>query len=95
MSAAHTHAPGRCRSLLEELFEYIDGELSAARCRALERHLYDCPCCGDLADNLRKAIAICQAEGRRRLPADVRRRAEGRIASLLGGVPRRSTSRRT
>lgn len=34
-----------CRDLIELLAEYVDGELSAQRARALERHLEDCDSC--------------------------------------------------
>jgi anti-sigma factor RsiW len=85
MTTSHRHAPGRCRELLAELFDYLDEELSPARCRALERHLDNCPCCGELADNLRKAIALCRAEGRRALPPAIRSRARQRVAALLAG----------
>ena len=87
MSGPGSHRPGRCRELLGELFDYLDGELSGARYRALERHLDRCPCCGELAENLRKAVAICRAAGASRLPAAVRARARARITALLAGLP--------
>ena len=42
-----------CRAQLAELFAYLDGELSDARCRVIERHLASCACCEGLADGLR------------------------------------------
>lgn len=87
MSARRSAPPGACRELLAELFDYLDGELSAARYRALERHLDRCPCCGELAKNLRKAVEICRSEGASRLPAAVRARARARIRALLGAMP--------
>jgi len=72
-----------CQALLDELFRYLDGELSPARCRAIERHLADCPCCGYLATRVRRAISVCQAAGKSRLPASVRRQARTRIQALL------------
>jgi anti-sigma factor RsiW len=77
--------PGRphCESLLLDLSAYLDGELSPAKCRAIERHLAACPCCEDLADQLRRAVLLCRTAGRRRLPGDVRARARARIAELL------------
>lgn len=83
MSRGAAHRPGSCRALLAELFDYLDGDLSPARCAALEHHLSRCPCCGDMADNLRKAIAVCRAEGRRALPLAVRTRARRRVAALM------------
>ncbi|MGE3841952.1 MAG: zf-HC2 domain-containing protein [Vicinamibacterales bacterium] len=83
--SARTHAggPRHCRQLLTDLLDYLDGELSAERCRALERHLDDCHCCGELADSTRRAMALCQESGRQPLPAGVRLRARRRAAALL------------
>ena len=87
---------GDCRAQLAELFAYLDGELSAARCRVIERHLANCECCEGLAAGLRRAIAACRASGRERLPSRVRARAQARVARLLAGgavPPRRSGPR--
>lgn len=74
---------GDCRARLAELFAHLDGELSAARCRVIERHLARCACCDTLAEGLRGSIAACRAAGRERLPARVRTRAYARIQQLL------------
>ena len=73
-----------CLDLLGELSDYLDGDLSPARCRAIERHLEACPCCDQFADGLRRAIAVCRHAGVKRLPRDVRSRAQARIDALLG-----------
>jgi anti-sigma factor RsiW len=75
-----------CRARLASLFAWLDGELSAARCREIERHLTGCACCEALATGLRRAILTCRAAGRERLPAVVRKRARARIARLLRSV---------
>jgi anti-sigma factor RsiW len=83
--------------LLEELSSYLDGELSPSRCAAMEAHLASCPCCGVLADRLRRAVAICRVSGMSRLPADVRSRAKARISDLLDAAAptrRRAGTRR-
>lgn len=76
----------RCLDLLAELSSYIDGELSAARCRQIERHLEACPCCDDLAARLRRAVLVCRQAGQRQLPRAVRQRARERIEALLDGA---------
>jgi anti-sigma factor RsiW len=86
---SHDPAGRRCAALLAELFDYIDGELTPIRCRALEQHLASCTCCGTLAGNLRKAIALCREEGRRQLPTAVRNRARQRVKALLDDVTAR------
>jgi anti-sigma factor RsiW len=96
MTAARTaRNSGDCRSLLEELQRYLDGDLSPARCRAIERHLSSCVCCGNLAERIRRAVAVCQAAGRSRLPPKLRRHAQKRIEALLEGAGESATSRLT
>ena len=93
-SAASRAKGGDCRAQLAELFAYLDGELSEARCRAIERHLASCECCDGLAAGLRRAIAVCRASGRERLPPRVRARAQARVARLLDtGAPERPVRR--
>jgi anti-sigma factor RsiW len=97
--AKATEARNDCRAQLSELFAYLDGELSPARCTAIERHLENCACCGELADGLRHAIAVCRASGRERLPNRVRSRAQARVTELLEAAgmiarPRRPNSTR-
>lgn len=87
MTKRRTRVPAQriadCRRQLGELFAFLDGELSADRCKAIERHLADCPCCARLQAGLRRAIDICRASGDVSLPAAVRTRAHARIERLL------------
>ena len=73
----------RCRALFLELSRYLDGDLSPAGRRAVERHLKACACCGTMEACLRKTIAACRAERKTRLPREVRSRAAARISALL------------
>ena len=58
----------RCRALFEELSRYLDGELTRARCRTIERHIDNCACCARMAARLRATLAACRAERQRRPP---------------------------
>lgn len=80
-----------CRARLERLFDYLDEELDAGAAAALERHLDDCPCCGDLAVSLKRTIASCRAAGTPPLPRRVQARARARVRELLAerAAPRR------
>ena len=82
MSVPARHS-ARCRTLFVELSRYLDGDLTPARRRTVERHIKACACCGTMAARLRKTMAVCRAEGKRRPPRDVLSRAAQRIRALM------------
>ena len=77
-----------CRALIEEFSRHLDGELTAARRRELERHLAECDCCEQLAARLRLTVAACRAASADPMPAGVKARARARVRALLAGMPR-------
>ena len=77
-----------CRALVEEFSRHLDGELTAARRRQLERHLAACDCCEELAARLRLTVAACRAASADPMPATVKARARARVRALLAGMPR-------
>ena len=78
-----TRPSARCRKLLLELSRYLDGDLTPARRRTIEQHIDACACCGTMAARLRRTVAACRAEGKRRPPRDVMSRAAARISALI------------
>lgn len=87
MARRDPDAPRSCEAELLTLSRYLEGDLTARKALAIERHLAACPCCATLADSLREAIARCRSAELRRIPADVRRRARARVRALLAGSP--------
>lgn len=77
-----------CRALLAELSRHLDGDLTAARRREIERHLAGCDCCEEMAARLRLTAAVCRRATPRPMPAAVRARARARIHALVAGIPR-------
>lgn len=73
----------RCRALVEELSAYLEGEISASRRRAIERHIASCTCCGAMTSRLRTVMAIYRNERGRPMPRAVRARAAARLRRLL------------
>jgi anti-sigma factor RsiW len=57
MSHTHTHD---CRTMLAEMSDYIDGELSENLCAELEKHLQTCENCTIVVNTLRKTIDLYQ-----------------------------------
>lgn len=95
-----TRQPGalpspHCRALIEEFSRHLDGELTAARRRALERHLAGCDCCEELAARLRLTIAACRVADADPMPAAVKARASARVRALLAGTPRTAAPRKS
>jgi len=92
---ARTRPSARCLELLLEVSHYLDGDLTPARRRQVERHVDACDCCGTMAARLRKTIEACRSEGGRRPPRDVMSRAAARIRALVAAPPpRRAATRR-
>jgi anti-sigma factor RsiW len=73
------HKDSSCHDLLDQLSDYIDGELEAALCAELEAHLSDCPNCQVMVDTVRKTITLYHAEPPAELPSDV----EARLYKVL------------
>jgi len=63
-----------CRKLLEQLSDYLDGELEDTLCAELEAHLAHCPDCRIMVDTTRKLILLYRSQSPAALPADVRDR---------------------
>ena len=57
MPNQHTHNYS-CRELLEQIHDYIDGELEAKLCAELEQHLDECKDCQVMVDTTKKTLAL-------------------------------------
>ncbi len=69
------HEHKNCRELLGSLSAYVDGELDAELCSALEQHLEDCDDCRIVVDTLRKTVYLYHATiPVEDLPTDIRER---------------------
>ena len=73
----------RCRTLVLEVSRYLDGDLTPALRRTIERHIHACACCEEVAARLRRTVAACRAEGKRWPPGVVMSRAAERIRALI------------
>lgn len=56
--SVHSHDLERCRELVAQLNDYLDGELPADLCAELELHLADCPDCQVVLDTLGQTVHI-------------------------------------
>jgi predicted anti-sigma-YlaC factor YlaD len=70
----HVHTP-RCKQLMRNLSEYVDGDLPSELCVKIEEHLKDCDNCRIVVNTLRKTIEIYKKSSPlSELPEDVRER---------------------
>lgn len=72
MSDVHNH--GLCRELLDQVSDYIDGDLEATLCAELESHLAECSNCRVMVDTVRKTITLYHDQVPAELPSDVEER---------------------
>ena len=74
MHIGHARTP-ECQALLEQLSDYIDGELEESLCAELEEHLAGCHDCRVLVDTTRKTVVLYRRHNQAsELPAEVAKR---------------------
>jgi anti-sigma factor RsiW len=73
MNAGHRHGGAECRKLLEQLSEYIDGELDPAGCAAIESHTEDCATCRAFIESLRRTVDLIHRLPRPTISEETRR----------------------
>lgn len=73
----------QCREMLGSLSDYVDGELEAALCEQIERHMADCGNCRAVVDTLRKTVTLYRDYGHAELPADARERLYAELKLVL------------
>lgn len=72
-----------CRGVIQQLSDYLDGELDPKLAEDLCRHLEICEDCRVVVDTCRKTVQIyCKSEPLP-LPPDVRERLERAVAEKL------------
>jgi anti-sigma factor RsiW len=85
-------SPGAdCHAILSGISAYLDGDLDAAACEAIERHCQECPRCSELVKGLRETVGLCRQAASVPLPEPVRQRALASVRRLLAGDRRPSS----
>jgi anti-sigma factor RsiW len=78
-----TGSPTDCRTILGNISAYLDGELGATACDAIERHCQGCASCAGLVGGLRETVGLCREAASVPLPEAVRQRARASVRALL------------
>lgn len=70
----------KCRDILTNLNDYIDGDLDRKLCQDIEAHIESCSDCQIVVNTLKKTIKLYQITGQETaLPEDVRKRLYARL----------------
>lgn len=65
-------AASDCTDVVPMLSRYLEGEIGAMECAAMEKHVAGCPRCAGRCDALRRTLALCSASAREgTVPPDV------------------------
>ncbi|MGH7296802.1 MAG: anti-sigma factor family protein, partial [Polyangiaceae bacterium] len=52
--------PQGCPDLVPILSKYLEGDIGAEQCAAMEKHMAQCPRCQVRCDSLRRTLAVCR-----------------------------------
>jgi anti-sigma factor RsiW len=74
-----------CADILAHISSYLDGDLAATECDAIERHCRECDSCASVVAGLRHTVGLCREAGSAPLPDVVRSRAQESVRRLLAG----------
>jgi len=75
------HQPG-CPDVATQWSRMLEGDLSAADCRVMERHVASCASCGATCDSLKSALALCRRVADEEVPADVQARVKAAVRAF-------------
>jgi len=58
----------KCNQYIQDINDYIDGEIDESLCSELEQHLKECSNCRIMVDSLRQTVVLCRGGKREALP---------------------------
>jgi len=77
-----------CPDIVALFSRYVESDIGADECAAMERHIATCPRCGVACDSLKRTLALCRAEPRGEVPPGVQDRVRTAIRDLsVAGAP--------
>jgi anti-sigma factor RsiW len=72
-----------CQEILASIAAYLDGDLDATTCQAIEQHCQVCTRCAALVSGLRETVGLCRQAASVPLPEAIRHRARESVRRLL------------
>ena len=71
---------GHCDDLIQNLSDYIDGELEPELCKELEKHLKGCRNCRLMVDSMKMTVKLCKDGRCVDLPPELDKRLNQKLA---------------
>jgi RNA polymerase sigma-70 factor (ECF subfamily) len=71
-----------CPDIVAMFSRYVEGDIGAEECAAMERHIASCERCHSECDSLKRTLALCSAQPRGEVPADVQARVRRALREL-------------
>jgi anti-sigma factor RsiW len=68
-----------CSKYIQNIADYIDGEIDQTLCAELEKHLEGCQNCRIMVDTLKQTVVLCREGKRESLPPEIESRLNDAI----------------
>ena len=79
--SGHRHSQ-ECKEIFALLSQYLDLELPADACRAIEAHIKDCPPCIEFAESLKKTVDLCRHYSKSEVPCPLSEEARSELEAV-------------
>jgi RNA polymerase sigma-70 factor (ECF subfamily) len=86
VAEAHSRpaASGACPDILTLFSQHLEGEITAAVCAKMERHLHECQRCSVVCESLKRTLALCQTAPFPQVPEKVQEEIRSSVRRVLG-----------
>jgi len=68
-----------CSKYIQNIADYIDGEIDSVLCSQLEEHLKSCENCRIMVDTLKQTVYLCREGKKEKLPTEIENRLNDAI----------------
>ena len=69
----------KCLNYIEDLSDYLDGDLDSGLCDEIDKHIGQCENCRIMVDTMKQTVTLCREGRPEKLPAAL----EAKLGNLL------------
>ena len=81
LEAAATRQSTACPDIVQMFSRNLEGEIDAAACASMQRHVEGCPRCRAVCDSLKEVLSLCKASSE--VPADIQESVKRALRSVM------------